>query len=50
MEKKKYLVPEVETIHYGSEVIMHAVGGEGSLPSGDFNSSLPAPGRRTDVF
>lgn len=45
MEKKQYIVPFVETMRFGAEVVMHAVGGEASLPNGNM-----APGRRVPVL
>ena len=50
MKKKKYIVPFVETMRLGADVVMRAVGGDASLPNGNMNNSSPAPERRTEVF
>ena len=48
MKKKQYIVPFVETMRLGADVIMRAVGGDASLPNGEMQNTAPA--RRTQVF
>lgn len=48
MEKKQYIVPFVETMRLGADVVMRAVGGEASLPNGDMN--MAPSKRKTEVF
>ena len=49
MKKKQYIVPWVETMHFGADVIMRAVGGDASLPNGNMGLA-PVNRKTTDVF